>query len=272
MARTTIAWGDGSGDNIYLDYSAASGDQTVAVSSDANAGAARSKSITFSASGASPVVLSVEQAAGALPDNYVRDGLVLWLDGINKGENSGAWTDLIGGLVFQADGAVSVEKGWETGSGKKLIYASALGFGYSTCTIEVVITRQGPMVTQIDAFSSLGSNDITLSFDGLYIYMAHQNAMGTRINCTAPSASASGKYCMSVIKGRAIVNGTSYNVQSSASVGNANYTAVGSRGNGNYYMTGIVHSVRIYNRQLTESEMKYNQAIDNVRFALGLNL
>lgn len=48
MATTTIPWGDGSGDNIYLTYSASQGDQTVLVSSDANGGAARTKDITFS--------------------------------------------------------------------------------------------------------------------------------------------------------------------------------------------------------------------------------
>ena len=46
---TQIDWGDGSGDKITLTYSAASGNQTVLVSSDANAGAnPRSKNITFS--------------------------------------------------------------------------------------------------------------------------------------------------------------------------------------------------------------------------------
>lgn len=47
MATTTIPWDDGSGDNIYLTYSSASGDQTVEVSSDANTGSARSKVVTF---------------------------------------------------------------------------------------------------------------------------------------------------------------------------------------------------------------------------------
>ena len=60
--RTTIPWGDGSGDNIYLDYTAASGDQTILVSSDAYAGyATRTKNITFSASGVSSVTLTVAQ-------------------------------------------------------------------------------------------------------------------------------------------------------------------------------------------------------------------
>lgn len=44
---TTIPWGDGSGDNIYLTYSASQGDQTILVSSDANNGAFRQKEITF---------------------------------------------------------------------------------------------------------------------------------------------------------------------------------------------------------------------------------
>lgn len=51
MAVTTIPWNDGSGDNIYLTYSSASGDQTVQVASDANAGSTdRTKTITFTAS------------------------------------------------------------------------------------------------------------------------------------------------------------------------------------------------------------------------------
>lgn len=47
MATTTIPWGDGSGDNIYLTYDASQGDQTVLVSSDANGGDTRQKVITF---------------------------------------------------------------------------------------------------------------------------------------------------------------------------------------------------------------------------------
>ena len=45
---TQIDWGDGSGDKITLTYTAASGDQTILVSSAANAGASsRTKNITF---------------------------------------------------------------------------------------------------------------------------------------------------------------------------------------------------------------------------------
>lgn len=73
MAVTTIPWGDGSGDNIYLTYPSASGDQTVQVSSDANAGSTdRTKTITFTAShhGTSDVkTLTVVQEG--VPEEYI---------------------------------------------------------------------------------------------------------------------------------------------------------------------------------------------------------
>ena len=66
MPTTTIPWGDGSGDNLYLTYPSASGDQSVSVTSDANTGGARSKVVTFSAVGVTPVTLTISQDAGGL--------------------------------------------------------------------------------------------------------------------------------------------------------------------------------------------------------------
>lgn len=65
MAVTTIPWGDGSGDNIYLSASSQVGDETVQVSSDANTGAARSQTVTFT-SGVGGITrsLTVNQEAG----------------------------------------------------------------------------------------------------------------------------------------------------------------------------------------------------------------
>ena len=47
---TQIGWNDGTGDNIYLSYSASEGNQTVTITSDAHTGyVERTKDITFSA-------------------------------------------------------------------------------------------------------------------------------------------------------------------------------------------------------------------------------
>ncbi|MBR2748041.1 MAG: hypothetical protein IKD95_06810 [Bacteroidales bacterium] len=68
MAITTIPWGDGSGDNIYLSAPSQTGDQSVSVTSDPNTGAARSKVVTLSAVGVTPVSLTINQAG--VPQQY----------------------------------------------------------------------------------------------------------------------------------------------------------------------------------------------------------
>lgn len=78
-----VAWGDGTGDKIYLTYSASEGSQTVAVSSDANTGAARSKTVTFSASGVSPVTLTVTQAEGRTKKEATISVDVVGYDSVN---------------------------------------------------------------------------------------------------------------------------------------------------------------------------------------------
>lgn len=63
MPTQQIEWADGSGDKIYITSPDFSGNQQIAVSSDPNTGAARSKVVTFSAGNVSKT-LTVEQAAG----------------------------------------------------------------------------------------------------------------------------------------------------------------------------------------------------------------
>lgn len=65
-----VDWGDGSGDKIYLTYDSASGNQTVAVSSDANEGAARSKTVTFTTTAGGTVSKSLTVSQAAAPRQY----------------------------------------------------------------------------------------------------------------------------------------------------------------------------------------------------------
>lgn len=75
MATTTIPWNDGSGDNIYLTYPSASGNQTVTVSSDANGGTSdRTKTITFSAG-------NVTKTLTVLQEGIAYDALVDYIAG-----------------------------------------------------------------------------------------------------------------------------------------------------------------------------------------------
>ena len=54
---TQVSWGDGSGDYIYLTYSASEGNQTVTITSDAHTGYEnRTKDITFTATAGQTVI------------------------------------------------------------------------------------------------------------------------------------------------------------------------------------------------------------------------
>lgn len=44
-----------------------------------------------------------------VPTDYIQDGLVFQLDGIDKGATDGTWVDLIGGNVFTNNGAISFD-------------------------------------------------------------------------------------------------------------------------------------------------------------------
>ena len=82
-----IAWGDGTGDKIYFSAPASEGNQTVTVTSDANAGAERTKTVNFNASGVSPQPLQIVQlgsGGGTDFDAWLKDGDThLWIDIVN---------------------------------------------------------------------------------------------------------------------------------------------------------------------------------------------
>ncbi|MBR4758350.1 MAG: hypothetical protein IK084_06035 [Bacteroidaceae bacterium] len=54
---TSVDWGDGSGEKIYLTYAASEGNQTITVTSDAHTGyVSRTKDITFSVTAGQTVI------------------------------------------------------------------------------------------------------------------------------------------------------------------------------------------------------------------------
>ena len=80
MATTTIPWGDGSGDNIYLTYPSASGNQTVNVTSDANKGAERTKIVNFAVGNILKQLTVVQEAV----ESETKDFLLSSYDSVDK--------------------------------------------------------------------------------------------------------------------------------------------------------------------------------------------
>ena len=216
--------------------------------------------------------MMAQGGGGGSIGDYIQNGLVFHLDGIEKGVTNNAWTDRIGGIVFTSSNAEELVNSWRTGSGKKLINSSSFVFDSRTNTIEVVMERESPNSTQSDIFSSLDTSCIILSVDSGYIYISHRNEPGFRLSSNTPGLTSIAPYCVSARQNLAVVNGVSKTTTGNASIGSSTYNSIGSRGNGNYPFSGKIYAVRIYDRFLSESEMLHNQTVDNIRFNLGLNL
>lgn len=197
---------------------------------------------------------------------YISDGLVFQLDGIQKGHNANAWTDLVGDHVFTNNGCTAIDKGWQisntTSTYNSLRNTDTLSFPQTTYTIEVCFysTKATGLV-----FAPMGANNISFGMvaDKRIIWNNSSTA-----EWTISSGTFIGKNYFSVNSVRAL-----YNVETQMTKGNNNnwitgtYNGIGARSNNaTYSFNGIIYAIRIYNRQLSYDEMKHNQQVDTKRF------
>lgn len=204
---------------------------------------------------------------------YVSDGLVFWLDGLEKGRAAGKWTDLIGGIEFTPTSAEAVIENQDN------FYFTSLGGtqpkGFVTngtlsstldTTIEVCYIPENAthclFIHQSSSPSSLfykSGNSITFIQRG---------------NTYTYAMTLGNPYTISLNLSSGLVNGNSISPNTGTDFwNNSGIFYIGSRNSsGQNPFKGTLYSIRIYNRRLTSSEMLANQQIDNQRFNLGLNL
>lgn len=216
-------------------------------------------------------LIALKAAAASRQETYVEDGLVLWLDGIDKGSTPGAWVDKAAGYVFEAvngfeDGADYV--GLNAASTQHLRNASFVVPDAITGTIEVVITDYAAK-----SLIFMPKNNDQLAF-GI-------TTAGDKIICSTMSnvktigftfGSKAFSVCNNV---RVIIDGTAAAFSTNDAWGGADstYCYIGCRNTSNpNYATAKIHSIRIYDRVLTETEILHNQRVDNARFNLGLTI
>lgn len=199
---------------------------------------------------------------------YITDGIVLWMDGIKKGNVTGAWVDQIAGHVFQ--GVNNPEFGSDyiatdaTGN-SYLTNTSLPPYSSENATIEIALSDHDNS-TQLVFMPQTGSGGVAF---GLY-------KSGTIIwssDTRRPMVTASDVKTASVNIRNVVVNGiAAAKAGGNVWVGGSSGTSfIGRRATGNPY-TGKIHAIRIYNRILTQEEMLFNQRIDNKRFNLGLTI
>lgn len=199
--------------------------------------------------------------------NYVQDGLVLHLDGINKGATSGRWTSLVGNAycVLTTHSTSESNSILMDGAGY-LTVTNPVTTGYSSGTIEVCAVN-GNTNTTAFYYGTSGRLSFMLSGAGYCFGVTSSNNQW--------STDKVAKFTASANSSRLMVNGVVGGTLSSNNFADASATTIGGRagtGGSRYYVDGRIHSIRIYNRQLTEAEMLQNQKVDDARFGLNLNI
>lgn len=278
-----IEWADGSGDKIYITANEFSGNQQIAVSSDPNTGAARSKVVTFSAGNVSKT-LTVEQAAGTIPggdiSDYVQDGLFLLLDGKEKGNTDGVWKTIAGtwaGYSFTNYGATFNSDNVSFDGIDDYLRCSSMGtatnFPQRTAgTIEIVCDNENFGLSLGVIFIPKTAARLAAAITSGKLFQYGADSTSSRAyKCPIVTLA---KSSLSASSARRYENGVALELSSGTSYLSgisSNYYYIGRNSGGNYFK-GKIYSIRIYSKQLSESEVLQNLAVDNIRFNLGLTL
>lgn len=199
-------------------------------------------------------------------------GSVMHLDGIDKGSNSNAWTDLVGGLVFTNHGATNNSNCWTMSGGQWLggdtLNGNAI-FDRDISTIEAVFTGDSSRGANICNFGN-PATDHGISLEiGYHIYgvpTADGKAWDSQAAGTYGNTSI---HVLSVNKDIYVDNGVKKTNKKNG------YSDLGS--NSGYWIgrdtssdwsrhRGNIYAIRIYERLLTEEEIAINQYVDYIRF------
>lgn len=203
---------------------------------------------------------------------YVEDGLVLLLDGIEKGDNQNTWTSLVNGEKFTIVKGTTIfnTDNVEFDGNSVLRYGYNILFAkYQNGTIECVFNETG-VNSNWTLFASTRLNNVGIS-------LGRRSGICISTGQNTPTYPTISKGSISVSASRAFYNGVANNVtsyNSNISSGSGYNFIGGAYYGGGYmgYLTGKIYSIRIYNRQLTESEILHNLSIDRQRFTFLTNM
>lgn len=214
---------------------------------------------------------------------YITDGLVFYLDGIEKGSTQGAWTDLVGGIVFSpyTDGVTFNADNVEfSGSRNTALISNVDG------STDYLPTNDSATI-EICYNNTSGNLNVALFYGGNYNKaLSFQIRNTTEVSFSTKNSGVpymglhtnQAKTTYSISRERVYENciEQSFSTNKGYMTGNFSKIIVGGSGRGASTIydifNGRIYSIRIYNRQLTEAEVLSNQRIDNTRFNLGLTV
>lgn len=206
-------------------------------------------------------------------EDYVRDGLIFFLDGLNRGGVTGQWTDIIGGYTFTLTRATEYDNGVSFTSG-------TTNGGYGKAPSDVSPAGWASQTIECACSGAQGSQWLFSGPRTDRICLAQGAASNGNIN-TAIQASGTQiqRYLLPIGTKLISINadigiGDLQTIARGTNDGwSAQYngTFLGKRNTGNYQSyTGTIYAIRIYSRKLTEDEMKQNQRVDMRRYGITI--
>ena len=198
------------------------------------------------------------------PKTYAKNGLILWLDGIDKGNTEGKWIDKASELEFILTGDYTFED-----TSVHFTNASAdCSTIINPVTLEIVLKNEnngyGTVFTNNIANQSVVFNNSKYIQTGGGSYKkSYPSMQDTIINYTI--CFNSNKQVTKCYK-----NGQLQTEGGSTESWGATYTGtrIGKYGTGNYPFVGNIYCIRAYDRELTEEEIRSNHKIDIQRFGV----
>lgn len=201
-------------------------------------------------------------------NSYIEDGLVFHLDAIDRGPDADAWTDLVGGIPYYPTNE-DVVFGYDYIKGQLL---SDRTYDYPDLQSTIEVCMVGPTRNYSETHSVILGNNW------------HRNILfatfgdGTRIIATGSLANTfdgvdyntnikdSGFHTYSVNRKFLLCDGAKFTPNNIGSYHGYNPILRGQSVINKYDNYFKIHSIRIYNRLLTEKEMLHNQEVDRKRF------
>lgn len=219
---------------------------------------------------------AIPEVPGSLISDYVQSGLILHLDGKNKGSVANAWSNLAGSGAYTNYGATfNSDHVYFDGVDDYLRSASFDATFFPTRTrgtIEVVYDNEFYHEQLAVILIARTATRLSAGVDsGGGFYYATDTASERSYNLPITTVA---KGSFSVSSARYYENGSPMSLSTDkdylSGYQNA-YSYIGRRNAGSYFK-GKIYSIRIYSRQLTEAEVMQNLSVDNLRFNLGLTL
>lgn len=204
-----------------------------------------------------------EKQGGPSIGDYIQDGLVFQLDGIDKGNVEGVWKDLINGREFTLNNCILNSNNVEF-NGTDSYCMSSDTISYETYTLEITFIRDKISGVVID-----GGNDFqmiflktTSGYERRYI-SGRKAMLQTRLDKVNILSIPTTGRPISSLMASPISPKTMY------STNTTDGTYIGCLGAAqNPFFKGKIYSIRVYNRNLTSEEMIHNQLLDIERFNL----